>query len=332
MRAAFITRTGPPEVIHFDELPTPKPGPGQVLVRVRAAALNPIDTYIRAGIVPMQLSFPYVVGCDLAGTVEACGPQTTRFQPGDRVWGSNQGLFGRQGTFAEYAAVDEQWLYRTPDAISDADAAAGALVGITAHLGLFLHAQLQPGELLFVNGGTGGVGSCVVQLAKAHGAKVIATVGSDEKKRQCEEYGADLVLDYHSAFLDDDIRKFAEPRGGIDVWWETQFEPTFDRTVGLMKKRGRIVLMAGRSARPEFPVGPFYVKDLRMVGFAMFNASPHEQQASADMLNRLYAEGKLRPNIGRTFPLAEAAAAHRLQEEATVEKKAELNGKIVVEP
>src|SRR5690606_21007694 len=132
--------------------------------------------------------------------------------------------------------------YPTPDEITDVDAAAGALVGITAHLGLFLHAKLEPGELLFVNGGTGGVGSCVVQLAKAHGAKVIATVGSDEKKKQCEEYGADLVLDYHSSFLDDDIRKFAGPLGGIDVWWETQREPTFDRTVSMMKKRGRIVL------------------------------------------------------------------------------------------
>ncbi|MEX0718233.1 MAG: NADPH:quinone reductase [Planctomycetaceae bacterium] len=332
MKAAFITQTGPPEVIRYDDLPDPAPGPGQVLVRVRAAAVNPIDTYIRAGIVPMPLEFPYIVGCDLAGVVEACGPRTTKFQPGDRVWGSNQGLFGRRGTFAELAAIDEQWLYSTPDEISDADAAAGALVGITAHLGLFLHAQLRPGELLFVNGGTGGVGSCVVQLAKAHGAKVIATVGSDEKKKQCEAYGADLVLDYHSSFLDDDIREFAEPLGGIDVWWETQREPTFDRTVGMMKKRGRIVLMAGRDARPEFPVGPFYVKDLKLAGFAMFNASPHEQQASADMLDRLYAEGTLRPNIGRTFPLSEAAAAHRLQEEATVARKAELNGKIVVEP
>lgn len=331
MKAAFITQTGPPEVIQYGELPDPSPGPGQVLVRVKAGAVNPIDTYIRSGSVPMATSFPYVVGCDLAGIVDACGPKTSRFQPGDRVWGSNQGLFGRQGTFAELVAVDEEWLYPTPDAISDAEAAAGALVGITAHLGLFLHAHLQPGELLFVNGGTGGVGSCVVQIARAHGAKVIATVGSDEKQKQCEAYGADLVLNYHSSYLDDEIRKFAEPLGGIDVWWETQREPTFDRTVAMMKKRGRIVLMAGRNARPEFPVGPFYVKDLRLVGFAMFNASPQEQQASAEMLNRLYAEGKLRPNIGRTFPLAEAAAAHRLQEEATVEKKAELNGKIVVE-
>ena len=154
----------------------------------------------------MPVSFPYIPGCDLAGTVEAAGKDVKRFQIGDRVWGSNQGLFGRQGTLAEFAAVDEAWLYPTPPGMSDEQAAAGALTGITAHLGLFLHGQLQSGEFVFVNGGSGGVGSMVIQFARRAGAKVIATAGSEEKRKLCKQLGADVVLDYRSPTLDDEIR------------------------------------------------------------------------------------------------------------------------------
>jgi NADPH:quinone reductase len=330
MKAAYITHTGAPEVIQYGDLPDPKPAPTQVLVKVAAVAVNPIDTYIRSGAVAMPLTFPYIIGSDLAGTVLACGSDVRGFKPGDRVWGTNQGFFGRPGTFAELAAVDERWLYPTPDNEPDTEAAAGALVGITAHMGLFQSADLKPGETLFVNGGTGGVGAAVVQLGKFAGARVIATVGSAEKKKLCESWGADLALDYHSATLDDEIRRFAGP-GGIDVWFETQREPTLDRTVSMMAPRGRIVLMAGRAARPEFPVGPFYTKDLRLIGFAMFNASPEEQRACAKTIAALYRRGGWKPQIGETFPLAQAADAHRLQE-AAAHKKASLTGKIVLVP
>jgi NADPH2:quinone reductase len=332
MKAAYISKTGSPDVIQYGELPDPHIGASDVLVKVGAVAVNPIDTYLRAGLVPMPLTFPYIVGCDLAGTVEAVGNAVTRYRVGNRVWGSNQGLLGRPGTFAEYAAVHEQFLYPTPREQTDAQAAAGALTGITAHLGLFLHAGVRESELVFVNGGTGGVGSAVVQFAKAAGARVIATVGSDTKRQQCAALGADLVLDYHSPALDEEIRAFAASNGGIDVWWETQRAPTFDRTVGFMKQRGRIVLMAGRDARPEFPVGPFYVNDLRMVGFAMFNASPEEQRRCADDMNRWAAGGQWRPLIGKTLPLSDAADAHRLQEQNTLHKEGTLTGKIVLTP
>ena len=115
MKAAFITETGDPGVIQVGDLPDPQPAAGEVLVKVEAVAVNPIDTYVRAGMVALELDFPYIIGCDLAGTVAACGNGATRFAVGDRVWGSNQGLMGRPGTFAELAAVDEQWLYPTPD-------------------------------------------------------------------------------------------------------------------------------------------------------------------------------------------------------------------------
>ncbi len=175
------------------------------------------------------------------------------------------------------------------------------------------------------------MGAAVVQLGKFAGARVIATVGSAEKKKLCESWGVDLALDYHSATLDDEIRAFAGP-SGIDVWFETQREPTLDRTVSLMAPRGRIVLIAGRAARPEFPVGPFYTRDLRLSGFAMFNASPEEQRAAAKTMAALYCRGGWKPQVGRKFPLAQAADAHRLQEDNSTNKQGSLSGKIVLVP
>jgi NADPH:quinone reductase len=332
MKAACIRQQGAPEVLEYTDLPDPTPGAGQVLVKVTASAINPIDTYLRSGAIPMPVEFPYIPGCDLAGTVEAVGKNVTRFQPGDRVWGSNQGLFGRQGTLAELIAVEEDWLYPTPEGMTDEQAAAGALTGITAHLGLFLHGGLQPHEVVFVNGGTGGVGSLVVQYAKAAGAKVVTTAGTEEKRQLARELGADLVLDYRASDLDERIRAFAEPNGGLDLWWETLREPTLPRTIGLMKRRGRIILMAGRDAEPQFPLGAFYVNDLRMIGFAMFNASPREQRQCAEEMNRWFSEGQWQPLIGARFPLSEAAQAHQLQEENTLHKSGTLTGKIVVLP
>jgi NADPH2:quinone reductase len=331
MKAACYETTGGPDVIRYGELPRPTPGSGEVLVRVGAAAVNPIDTYIRAGNVTMPLPKPFIPGCDLAGTVEAVGPKVQRFRPGDRVWGSNQGLMGRQGTFAEYASVAEEWLYPTPAGLSDAEAAAIALTGITAHLGLFRCAGLKPGETLFVNGGTGGVGSMVVQMAKAVGARVITTVGSAEKVALCRRWGADRVLNYKTDDVPAGIRESTGGQG-VQVWYETQREPDFQRTVDLLAKRGRMIIMAGRQAQPLFPVGPFYVKDLSLLGFAMFNATPDEQRYGAEDINRWLTEKKLHALIGRTLPLSDAAAAHRLQEENTLQKSGTLMGKIVVVP
>ncbi len=332
MKAAYITRTGDPDVIEYGDLPDPEPGPGQVLVRTEAVAVNPIDTYVRGGLVSIELDDPYTIGCDLAGVVEACGDGVDRFAVGDRVWGSNQGLLGRAGTFSELAAVDEQWLYGAPDGVSSELLAAGALVGLTAHLGLFLHAGVTCDDLVFVNGGTGGVGAAVVQLAKGAGARVAATVGSAEKQEICRSLGADLVVDYHDPDMDQVLAEFAAGTGGIDVWFETLREPTPERTIDLMAKRGRIVLMAGRAARPEFPVGPFYTKDLRLFGFAMFNASADEQQICGETINELAAAGGWNPPIGARFPLSESAAAHQLQQDNTIGGLGTLTGKIVLTP
>jgi NADPH2:quinone reductase len=330
MKAAYIDQPGPPENIVIGDLPTPTPTGSQVLVRVASAALNPVDTYIRAGTIKMDIPLPFIVGCDLAGVVERAGPDAKRFKPGSRVWGSNQGLLGRQGTFAEYACVEEHWLYPTPDGVRDETAAACALVGITAHLGLVRDAKLKAGETLFVNGGTGGVGSMVVQMSKAIGARVITTAGSDEKVAECREIGADAAINYKTEDVAARVKELAPE--GVNVWWETLREPNFDVAVPLLAARGRMILMAGRDARPAFPVGPFYVKGCQLLGFAMFNATPAEQRAAAENINRWLVEGKIKPRIDRIMRLDETAAAHRLQEENTIGKAGTLAGKIVITP
>jgi len=330
MKAAFIHQPGPPEAIIYGDLPRPEPQGRQVLVRVGAVAVNPVDTYVRSGAISWPLPKPFIVGCDLAGTVEAVGPAATRFKPGDRVWGSNQGLLGRQGTFAEYVAVDEEWLYPTPTGVSDRDAAATALVGITAHLGLFRDARLRSGETVFVHGGSGGVGSCVVQMAKIAGARVITTAGSAEKAEFCRQLGADVVIQY--AVEDESQALRAAAPQGVDVWWETLREPDLERAIGHLALGGRLILMAGRDARPVFPVGPFYTRDCKVLGFAMFNAPADQQRQCAEDINRWLAEGKLRARISRVMKLADTAEAHRLQEQSTVHHSGALAGKIVLEP
>jgi NADPH2:quinone reductase len=328
MKAAYITQTGPPEIIQFGDLPEPKMGRQQCLIKVTAVDVNPIDVYVRSGIVPAKLIFPWILGRDLAGTVLEAGASVKRFKPGDRVWASNQGADGRPGTFAELASVDEQWLNLIPGAVSEQEAVALSLVGITAHLGLVRDVRLKAGETIFVNGGSGGVGSAVVQMAKALGARVVTTAGTDEKVRICRELGADLVLNYKTQDVDAAIKEFTPQ--GPNVWWETLREPNFERAIPLLSRRGRIVIMAGRDARPTFPVGPFYVKDCSLYGFAMFNATPREQRAAAADINQWLSEGKLKARIDRVLSLSQAAEAHRIQEESTVRKTGALAGKIVL--
>lgn len=330
MKAAYIEETGPPENIRFGEITKPTLIGSQVLVRVLATSVNPIDTYIRAGLVAMPIPKPYIVGCDLAGVVEEVGPDAKRYRPGDRVWASNQGLFGRQGASAEFAAVEECWLYPTPANVDDESAAAIALVGITAHLGLVRDAQVKAGEHVYVTGGSGGVGSAVVQIAKAVGAKVITTAGCPVREEKAREFGADVVVNYKTGNIEEAITEFAPH--GVDIWWETVREPDLERAVPKMAKRGRIIVMAGRDAKPILPLGAFYTRDCKLLGFAMFNATPEEQQQSGQDLNRWLVTGQLRANIDRVLPLSEMAAAHRLQEENTIGKKGTLSGKIVLKP
>ena len=328
MKAAYLVEVGEPDVIQFGDVAEPELSDDQILIRNHAVSVNPIDTYLRSGLISADLPRPYFPGCDAAGVVEAVGVNVNGFEIGDRVWCTNQGLLGRQGTFAEKITVDAAWCYPLPDNVSFNDAAACGLVGITAHLGLFRDAKLRPGETVLVVGGSGGVGSMVVQMAKAKGARVIATAGSEEKCVQVASLGADVVINYRSESIADSTRAVAPD--GVNVFWETRREPDFDTAVDLLAERGRMILMAGRDARPEFPVGPFYVKQCTLTGFVMFKGSADELAAAANDMNAWLSKGAIRSNISRVFELKEAAEAHRLQEQATVGGNGQLAGKIVL--
>jgi NADPH2:quinone reductase len=330
MKAAFINRTGGPEQIIYGDLPDPEPGPNQCLVKVAAVDVNPVDTYIRSGAVSAKLHFPYILGRDLAGKVLKTGAAANRFKPGDRVWATGQGWDGRQGTFSELAAVDEDWLNPIPGNVADEDVAAISLVGVTAHVGLFSKAKLTAGDILFVNGGTGGVGSSVVQMAKIAGARVITTAGSDEKVAKARELDADLAVNYKTEDVAERIKQFAPH--GVNVWWETLREPDFDKTFSLLAPHGRMIVMAGRDARPVFPVGLFYSKSLTVFGLIILSSAMADLRSAGNDIGDWMSAGKLKAQIDRVLPLAQAAEAHRLQEESTIKKTGALTGKIILKP
>ncbi|MCS7089681.1 MAG: NADPH:quinone reductase [Verrucomicrobiota bacterium] len=328
MKAVYIRKTGPPEVLEYGDVPDPVPGPRACLIRVRAVDVNPIDVYVRSGAVPGVETFPWIPGRDLAGEVVAVGSEVTRFKPGDRVWATGQGFGGRPGTFSELVCVDEAWLHRIPDGVSEETIVGLSLVGVTAHLALFRCARVMAGETVLIHGAGGAVGSVALQMARLAGARVIALAGSEEKVRVCRELGADMSYNYRDARAWETLRGFAPE--GVHVWLETSRQPDFDRMVGCMSRRGRMVVFAGRDARPAFPVGPFYVKDLALFGLAVFNCSADEIQPAAEAINRWVATKQLQIRIAHLLPLAEAARAHQLQEDSTVRGLGEWYGKIVL--
>jgi NADPH:quinone reductase len=324
MKAAYIEHVGPPENIRFGELPPPAVGPSDVLVKTTAVCVDPVDTLIRSGQLPEELPFPFIVGRDMVGVVEAIGPAVTRFSRGDRVWCNNQGHHGRQGTFAEYLSVDENLLYPLPPGADAKEVAAFVHSGLTACLGLAV-ARLRPGESIFINGGAGNVGSAVLQLACARGARTIVTAGDAAGLDWCRQVGADCAVNYKTDHVDRAVAEFAPE--GVKVYWDASGKPDFDQAVARVARKGRIIVMSGYAARPPFPVGPFYVKHCSMHGFAVTYASDAELQATADEINHWLAQGKLKVRIDRVLPLAAAAAAHRL-----VEDQVPLTGKIVLTP
>src|SRR6185312_3423618 len=172
--------------------------------------------------------------------------------------------------------------------------------------------------------------SSVVQMAKTIGARVITTVGSDEKAAKAREFGADVVINYKTQDVIEAIKKAAS--NGVNVWWETLREPDFEKTFSLLATHGRMIVMAGRDARPVFPVGLFYSKNLSVLGFVILNSAIEDLQSAAQDINEWMSVGKLKAQIDRVMPLAQAAEAHRLQDESTLKKSGALSGKIVLKP
>lgn len=323
MKAAFIEQTGSPDKIKFGELPKPKISDNDVLVKVTYTTVDWIDTYIRSGRFKMKMNFPYILGHDFCGVVDSVGKNVKKFKSGDHVWSSNQGVDGRQGSCAEYVSINQEFLYQLPKGVNEKDAIAAVQAGLTACHGLIAKAKLMANETIFINGGSGNVGSALIQLSKAIGSKVIATAGSQEKMDWCRSLGADLAINYKMDDIEKEVLKFAPE--GVNVYWDTTQEPNFEKSVPIAAKDGRLIVMSGSAARPIFPVGPFYNKDLTLLGFSIHHAPPEALKDYSEIINRCFQEGKLKIKIAETMPLSETSKAHQKQE--TDEK---LWGKIVL--
>jgi len=311
MRAAYIEQLGPAEDIRYGELPPPQPGPDDVLVDVEVSTVNHVDTFVRSGAWRTPMEFPFVIGRDLVGTVAAAGSAVDGFAVGDRVWCNSLGHDGRQGAAAEQVVVPAERLYHLPRRVAPADAVAVAHSAATAYLALFTHGRTRPGETVVVLGAAGCVGSAALVMAAEAGAWVIAVASAKDAQR-CWDLGAAEVIDYRDPDLPQRIRE-RSPRG-VDVYIDTSAGNDLVAAVDLLAKRGRIVLLAGMRTRPVLPVGPLYLKDCSILGFAISQATVGELAEAATCVNRLLANGRLRPQRIKTMPLHAAGEAHRQTE------------------
>jgi len=308
MRAAWIEQRGPAEQIHVAPIAVPRPGPTDVLVQVRYAAVNPVDTFVRSGQYMTPLPFPFVIGRDLVGTVAAVGAGVSTHTVGDAVWANSLGHAGRQGCSSEFAVVAADRLYPLPAGVAP-DLAIGVFhPAASAYLALVTHGQVQAGETVYIAGGAGHVGGAAIVVAARAGARVIASAAAADHD-YCKALGADVVLDYREPRLADQIRAAAPD--GLDVHLDTSGRQDLATAVELLAHGARVVLMSGLRARPELPVGALYTRDARIVGFAISNASSPELRAAARRINQLLAQGALTPRGMDILPLTEASQAHR---------------------
>ena len=306
MQAVRVHTQGGPEVLAVEDVPVPEPKAGEVLVRIAAAGVNYIDTYQRSGL--YQVPTPFTLGQEGAGTVERIGAGVLGLAAGDRVaW------TGPLGAYAELAVVPADRLVALPDVIGFDQAAAAMLQGMTAHYLAVTTFALQPGHTCLVHAAAGGVGLLLTQVAKARGATVYATVGSEEKAALAREAGADDVILYRTRDFLAAVRRLTDGRG-VDVVYDGVGRETFDRSLECVRTRGTLVMYGNASgAVPAFDV-------LRLTPNARYLTRPRlaEHIASREDLVRRSGEvlgwiasGRLRIRIHRTFPLANAAAAHR---------------------
>jgi len=311
VRAAYLTELGSPDVITYGELPRPVPGPTDVLVRVEAVAVNPVDLFVRSGAYRTSTPFPFVLGRDVVGTVEEVGPGATRFAVGDRVWSHSMGHAGRQGVTAEYCAVGVDRLYPLPGDVDAARAVAVLHPAATAHLALFRHGRLRPGETVLVVGGAGNVGRAATVLAARAGARVLA-VARAETAADCLAAGAAAVVDRRDPDAVEQLRRLAPD--GVDVHLDTSGLPDLEAALSVAGHGARIVLMAGLLARPVLPLGAVYTRDISLVGFAISNAGIDDLAASAAVINHGLADDAFPIPVTAELPMSRTAEAHRMLE------------------
>lgn len=310
MKAVRVHSFGGPEVLSYEEVPLPEPGPGEARVKVEAAGVNFIDIYHRTGQYRGQL--PLTLGMEAAGVVDAIGAGVTEVQPGDRVAYAMQ-----QGSYAEYAIVPAWKLVPVPDAIELRSAAAVMLQGMTAHYLTHSTYPLQPGDTVLVHAAAGGVGLLLVQLAKRRGARVIGTVSTEEKARLAREMGADEVILYTQADFETEVRRLTDGRG-VDVVYDSVGRATFDKSLNCLRPRGYLVLYGQSSgAVPPFDPQVLNAKGslfLTRPSLGHYAATREELLERANELFQWMIAGELTVRIDQTYPLAEAAAAHQYME------------------
>jgi NADPH:quinone reductase len=310
MKAIRVHETGGPEKLAYEDVPVPDPGPGQARVKVQAAGLNYIDVYFRMGLYKSPL--PFTPGMEAAGTVDAVGEGVEDVIPGDRV-----AYAMNMGGYAEYALVKAGQLVKLPDAIDFQTGAAAMLQGMTAHYLAFSTFPLQRGQTALVHAAAGGVGLLLVQVARKIGARVIGTVGTEEKAKLAREAGADYVILYQTQDFEAEVKRITEGRG-VDVVYDSVGKATFEKSMNSLTRRGTVALF-GQSSGAVPPIdlnilnakGSIYVT---RPSLAHYTATRDELEWRAGDILKWIAAGKLKLRIDRAFPLDAAGDAHRALE------------------
>lgn len=319
MKAMLMTQTGSADsVLKLQDIPEPMiTMPTEIKVRLHAAGVNPIDTKLRRRGVFYENALPCVLGCDGAGVVEETGGSVSKFKKGDKVWFCHGGLGREQGNYAEYTVVDERWAAPMPKTLSFEQAAAGPLVLITAWGALYDRARLRAGQTALVHAGAGGVGHVAIQLAKLRGARVIATVGSDEKARLARQWGADEVVNYRQADFAEAVNELTSGEGA-DVVLDTVGPEVSSRSIYCTAYFGNLVTLL------EF--GDTNLQEARMrnlrLGYELMltpqlrglDAARDRQVEMLSQCGQWLDEGKLKIHLAEALALEEAARAHEMIE------------------
>jgi len=300
MKALTLKKFGGPDAFELSDVPKPVPGAGQVLVRVHATSINPLDFQVRRGDYADLVPLPAITGHDVSGVVEEVGAGVTAFVPGDEVWYTPQ-IFHGPGSYAEYHVAAETIIGKKPASLSHLEAASLSLVGGTAWEALVVRAGLRVGESILVHGGAGGVGHVAIQLAKAIGARVITTV-RESNFEFARSLGADAVIDYEREDYVEAVLRETGSRG-VDVVLDTIGGDTLARTPDVLAQLGRLVSIVD-IAQPQ-----------NLIQAWGKNASYHfvftrQNRGKLDELSDLVERGQLRPHVGATYSLADVPAAH----------------------
>ena len=317
MKAIRVSHTGGPEVMELVDLPTPQAKADHALVKVSIAGVNSIDGQFRDG--RLRTPLPFIPGQEGAGVVKAIGPQAKVVKVGDRVAWS-----GTLGSYAEYVAAPEEHLVPVPSSISDEQAAAAMVHGLTAHYLVNDAHKLKAGETALVHAAAGGVGLLVVQMARAVGARVIGTASSEQKAQLAREAGADEVIVFTHQDFETEVKRLTAGKG-VDVVYDGVGKATFEKNLNVMRLRGMLVLY-GMSSGPVPPVDPARLSEkgslyMARTTLAHFTATREELLARTSALFAMIAEGKLKVRVAKTYQLAEAAQAHRDMEARKVAGK-----------